>query len=248
MSDNKQNEFILWGDENLTEQPKKSENNGTSVPNDTTTKIENVSTKNVLQNTTVSGIYKIVNKINGKYYVGSAVNFKRRWTEHRSKLKRNKHPNPHLQSAYNKYGENNFEYIICELVQIDKLLKIEQIYLDECKKNPKENYVISYCAIAPMLGRKPSEATKHKISLAKLGRKHTLETKIKMRKPKVWINKTMGKKPDNKIHTFRNTLTNEIFIGNRHEFYIKCQADKSLICRFINGKRKMCRKWILVST
>ena len=33
-----------------------------------------------------SGIYKIVNLINGKVYIGSAVNFEKRWREHRRGL------------------------------------------------------------------------------------------------------------------------------------------------------------------
>jgi len=34
----------------------------------------------------VQGIYKIINKNNGKYYVGSSVDIKERWNEHRRNL------------------------------------------------------------------------------------------------------------------------------------------------------------------
>ena len=42
------------------------------------------------------GIYKIVNSINNKIYVGSAKNIKKRWSAHKSDLNKNKHHNKHL--------------------------------------------------------------------------------------------------------------------------------------------------------
>lgn len=38
-----------------------------------------------------SGIYKILNKVTEKFYIGSAVNFRARWTAHKSALNRNDH-------------------------------------------------------------------------------------------------------------------------------------------------------------
>ena len=31
----------------------------------------------------ISGVYKITNKINGKFYIGSSINIKRRWESHK---------------------------------------------------------------------------------------------------------------------------------------------------------------------
>ena len=45
----------------------------------------------------ISGIYKIINKTNGKYYVGSSVDVFRRWNSHLNHLIKNKHNNTHLQ-------------------------------------------------------------------------------------------------------------------------------------------------------
>lgn len=64
----------------------------------------------------VSGIYEIVNTVNGKRYIGSAGNYAKRWREHMSHLRRGSHPNRHLQSAWRKYGEVAFDsrlVIIC---------------------------------------------------------------------------------------------------------------------------------------
>ena len=58
-------------------------------------------------------MYKILNTINGKIYIGSTSDsFKNRVKAHFSMLRRNRHPNVHLQGAFNKYGEESFEFSI----------------------------------------------------------------------------------------------------------------------------------------
>ena len=59
-----------------------------------------------------SGIYKIVNKINGKYYVGSSKNIPVRWSDHKETLNKSSHYNVHLQRSWKKYGNHNFEFVI----------------------------------------------------------------------------------------------------------------------------------------
>jgi group I intron endonuclease len=76
------------------------------------------------------GIYKITNKKNGKFYIGSSKNIKRRWVEHKNDLNNNQHINPKLQNAWNFYGESNFDFLILESIEEDKLLSREQFYLD----------------------------------------------------------------------------------------------------------------------
>lgn len=62
------------------------------------------------------GIYRILNIINNKIYIGSTFNLKKRKKRHLSDLKRNVHPNNHLQAAFNKYGVDNFKLEVIELV------------------------------------------------------------------------------------------------------------------------------------
>lgn len=47
----------------------------------------------------VAGIYQIRNIVNGKVYIGSAVNIERRWGMHKNRLKAGQHRNIHLQRA-----------------------------------------------------------------------------------------------------------------------------------------------------
>lgn len=109
-----------------------------------------------------SGIYKILNTINNKFYIGSSHYIVMRFSQHKYDLLNNKHPNLHLQRAFNKYGFSAFEFHILEHCEKEKLIEREQFYID----NLKPNY-----NLAPKAG-------------SNLGFKHTEKTKEKMRKPK----------------------------------------------------------------
>lgn len=80
---------------------------------------------------TTSGIYKFTNTETSKIYIGSAKNLRKRFVQHTSALKLNKHHSLYFQNAWNKYGEDKFIYEIIEFVEIiDLLLEREQYYLD----------------------------------------------------------------------------------------------------------------------
>lgn len=128
-------------------------------------------------NDTKSGIYKIINTINSKIYIDSAVNLKTRKINHFNKLKSGNHDNIHLQRAFNKYGEENFIFEKIELVQ-DKnmLINREQYWIDFYGiKN-----IYNMCPVAgSTLGKKFSEETKIKIGKTSKGRKFSEESKQK---------------------------------------------------------------------
>jgi group I intron endonuclease len=100
----------------------------------------------------ISGIYKIINKINGKYYVGSSINLNIgsdcRLKTHARYLKSNRHKNDYLQNAWNKYGKNAFEFVVVEIVDPvkEKLLMVEQKYLDIAKNEPNKTYNLCFIA------------------------------------------------------------------------------------------------------
>ena len=64
----------------------------------------------------IHAIYKIWNICNNKCYIGSAVDIRSRFDTHKWHFKKNTQPNLHLRSAYNKYGENCFKFLILEVV------------------------------------------------------------------------------------------------------------------------------------
>ena len=78
-------------------------------------------------------IYTIRNKINGKQLIGKSGQVpKKRWSQHQNTARRGIHCNPHFQRAWNKYGEENFEFLVLDetarsLKQLN-LLEIFYIY------------------------------------------------------------------------------------------------------------------------
>ena len=107
-----------------------------------------------------SGIYRIVNTQNGKFYVGSAVNLHGRWRSHLSDLRREDHADRILQDAWLKYGEDALRFEVLELVA-DRavLLTREQYYLDTLEPP----YNLSRVAGSPMAGLRHSEDTIRKM-------------------------------------------------------------------------------------
>ena len=81
----------------------------------------------------MQGIYKIINKANGKYYVGSSVNIENRLEGHRKNLEEGRHSNRYLQYAWNKHGGENFTFEAFKEVLGGEKVRLyhEQIYLDE---------------------------------------------------------------------------------------------------------------------
>lgn len=133
-----------------------------------------------------AGIYKITNLTDGKFYIGSAVHFARRFYGHRNRLDSDLHRNRHLQSSWNKYGKDAFEFSILEIVEDKKnLLSIEQKWIDE---TGAVLFGYNICGIASSrLGVKASEETKAKMRASALGKTHSEEAKAKMSKSKTGL-------------------------------------------------------------
>ena len=114
-----------------------------------------------------SGIYKIVNLVNNKVYVGSALNIKDIWKKHQRDLANNKHHSIKLQRAWNKYGIDNFKFEIIEECDKNILIKQEQYYIDLLDSFNKG---YNCCSIAgSRLGTKASYETKIKMSKSRMG-------------------------------------------------------------------------------
>ena len=65
-----------------------------------------------------AGVYKIENKLDGRVYIGSSTNVRRRLRAHRHALRAGKHHSPHLQNAWLFHGEEAFAFsplLWCEL-------------------------------------------------------------------------------------------------------------------------------------
>lgn len=151
-----------------------------------------------------SGIYRITCTSTEKIYIGSAINLRNRWQDHRKCLRRNNHINKKLQNAWNKYGEKSFAIDVLELIPLPELLIIrEQYWFDTLKPFGSNGFNIAINA-GSSLGLKHSPETIEKLRAIRstqadftpealqkmhkrmignthlLGHKHTEDTRKKM--------------------------------------------------------------------
>ena len=123
-----------------------------------------------------SGVYKLINSMNGKIYIGSSVALSKRFYEHFRLLKNLKHPNQKLQNAFNKYGEGSFSAIPMIYCSKKDLIFYEQRFLD-CF-NPEYNILKD---ATTRLNVRHTPETIEKLRIASSGRKASPETLEKLR-------------------------------------------------------------------
>jgi len=132
------------------------------------------------------GIYQIKNIESDKIYIGSSNNVERRFREHKKCLRGNRHRNTYLQNAWNKHGEDVFEFSVVYTVNAE-----EELYPHEqwCLDVLLPEYNIAKDVIAPARGVKFSEehiAKLRKVNTGKhnpfYGKHHSKEAKAKIGK------------------------------------------------------------------
>ncbi|MCC5636289.1 GIY-YIG nuclease family protein [Nostoc sp. CHAB 5844] len=107
-----------------------------------------------------SGIYKIKNRVNGKFYIGSSKNIKVRFWQHVNSLKKGDHHSYRLQADWDKFGEESFELFVIEEVEAEKLSYVEQNYLNLYRTfDPSIGYNI--CALADRRTRPTYQGMSH---------------------------------------------------------------------------------------
>ncbi len=143
-----------------------------------------------------SGIYRILNTVSGRVYVGSAANVNTRCSRHFWCLRNGKHPSPLLQSTFDKHGESNFQISVLELCDRSLLIEREQYWIDTCEAFGEKGYNLSPVAYscagikrsaetksrmsASMKGKTKSDSHRQKLSEVNKGKTHSEETKQKM--------------------------------------------------------------------
>lgn len=100
-----------------------------------------------------AGVYQIKNKVNGRYYIGSARDIVNRFLTHLSKLINNACHNRRIQNDWNKYSYRNFEFSVIEVCEQNIMMDIEQRYLDIGFRNPKIFYNHKPVAKSGVTGR-----------------------------------------------------------------------------------------------
>ena len=147
-------------------------------------------------------IYKIRNLTNQKFYVGSAVDTRTRFRQHRRLLRKGSHHCKHLQASWNKYGEELFKFEVVEYVESrEKLEEAEDRWLLEnvgkphCYNSGRSAKApwrgTKGTGLSPMTGRTLSEEQKKRLREATLeqwknsdprtGRAHSEEARAKIK-------------------------------------------------------------------
>lgn len=122
-------------------------------------------------------IYKITNKISGKFYIGSAVDFDVRKASHLAALKRGDHHNPGLLRAWRKYGPDAFSFSIIETVEYNNFLLDREGEIIRAERATDRRYGYNVCHFSwSMLGRTmPAAEVRAKIGAANRGKKRSPE-------------------------------------------------------------------------
>lgn len=187
------------------------------------------------------GIYKIINKVNGKYYVGSSLGIfgnNGRWVRHQQHLNNNSHPNKHLQNSWNKHTPTEFEIQMVEEVSDGNLLVVEQKYLDVAKTEQHKCYNQSFIADRVEM----TDETKEKIRNSLMGRKHSDETKHKIKLSMIGKNHPMYGK-----HPSKETIEKLKLIqsGTNHPMYGKKHSQKSKTKMSISHRRRLSKNSVV---
>lgn len=130
-----------------------------------------------------SGIYEIRNTLNGKRYIGSAVEFGNRWRVHSQSLQRGDHHSRQLQRAWRKYTPAAFQFNKILECAPEHLLMYEQRLIDGLKPEYNTNPTAG-----SMLGFKHSEESRAKMQASRMaydfsywrGKTRSEETKAKI--------------------------------------------------------------------
>lgn len=193
-----------------------------------------------------AGIYHIVNKVNGKKYIGSSIEIEKRWAHHKSQLSRGIHHNIHLQRAFDKYGEENFEFRIAGETLPEMAVYVEDYILrhlgdkfeyniapraqnrevsEETKKKISENHANQFGENNPMYGKSLTDEHKRKISQSKTGKKLSEEHKQV-------ISQTLS---DREFSDETITKMSESKLGEDNPFFGKTHTEES--------RKKMSKSW-----
>lgn len=120
-------------------------------------------------------IYLILCAANNKLYVGSSINYKRRWKDHRTCLKGKRHSNVHLQRAWDKYGSKAFEFYILESCEESERYDREQYWINTLRSSDSDIGLNIQSVVAPIYFSKVRSKTRRKEGVP-----HSKGTKIKL--------------------------------------------------------------------
>lgn len=127
------------------------------------------------------GVYSILNAKNGKFYIGSSLNWPRRVSRHKWMLRTGRHESGLLQGAWDRDGEGAFNFSLIESCTAETLLAREQLWINVLRSSERR-YGYNVCEVAGTKAGVPaSEYCKQRSSDFHLGRPKSEEHKARIR-------------------------------------------------------------------
>lgn len=131
-----------------------------------------------MPDSSVTGIYLIRCRTTNKVYVGRAKNIPARWRRHRWELREGRHANAYLQAAWQKYGEDQFEFSVLNLCPVGELQEQEVAHVQRLGAADRARGYNLETTQGGVLVHAPE--TRVRISLANRGKRRSLETRQRM--------------------------------------------------------------------
>lgn len=200
------------------------------------------------------GIYLIAGP-GGGVYLGSAQAFGKRWTFHRSLLRRGKHHSPHLQHAHDKYGMDALHFMVLAFVDDPaELYAVEQSWLDFVFAVVPRHRIYNVAPSADgARGRKASPEARAKMSAFQRGRPKSEGTRQRMSEGRKGMkftaehsrNIALGK-GGGKVYTLVDPQ-GRIYDGvvNLTAFTREHGLPRTGLWQIIRGRSQTCRGWRL---
>ncbi len=123
------------------------------------------------------GVYAIWHRASGRVYIGSSISISERWKSHQ--VRASSGSMTRLHRLMREFGTSAFDFRIIHLLPKEDLLKFEKRYIGLFNSasanglNTRKNPVATYDQVL-------TDATRERMRLSQLGRKHSLETRMKM--------------------------------------------------------------------
>jgi len=182
-----------------------------------------------------TGVYCLVNKINGNIYIGSSVNLAVRMMNYLNTtfLKNRKNSNMPIIQALLKYGQENFAVLIVEYVDIKNLSIRETYYITHLLPNYnvlKQGY--------SSIGYKHTEATKQMLSKLAKNRVHSDKTKALISRALVGVNNPFYNKNhsvESKLRMIEANSAYPVYIYNSFKFLLVIFPSVKTLAKLINS-------------
>lgn len=167
------------------------------------------------------GIYKILSRKTGRFYIGSSKNIGKRFKQHLRELKNGTHHSHKLQDEFDLYGGHNLTIQTIEIINDEKYLELREQYWIDTLQACKDGFNIS-----PFSDR-PRPLTPQEI-------KALSDARLNMPYKKIPLPSKSGKIPK---HTLGNMIKSVfINVDKRTEFEKLCDMAVARLAVFDGSK------------